>query len=517
MRKQMIESRSGHLVRTIALLLCFLGYLGKLEAKTVIDGRLDISLGIDSFSVIYSTDLIQQTNIYSFGKRKTVHVHKGTFVIELEDSPLGHYVVFDLPRTQFSYSGGALEFLAANPIFLNSSTRARLSVLGDSLSFSGADGKLVDAQYALFRNHRLWFRSMNQALRLSNLRAPAVSAGDITRGLRERKDGLEKMESLADSLLDTDFGQLSQDLRNRLLYDYIGRCRMEELRNLNFHYSDPRIGRSITEYYIDNLLEDPGNGLLAGYRGNSYIFPSYLAAKIGVDLRMSTSGIHGALKFNLPVLLNVAFLKYTGTLYDQVGFACYQNWKKTNPVGREAYMTLVSTVSDSSLVGYYRKEMQRNTMLQKSFAFSLENEKGDLITNRDLIGKVVWMDFWFTGCTGCLVLHRMMGPVKEHFKNDPRVVFLSINVDNKEGTWKRSILSGDYTDTGDIKLWTGEQGSDHPMVRYYEIASYPSTVLVNGNGEIVMRNPPDPRRPKGKEELIELINSTLGKSGRDDK
>ena len=106
------------------------------------------------------------------------------------------------------------------------------------------------------------------------------------------------------------------------------------------------------------------------------------------------------------------------------------------------------------------------------------------------------------------MLHKKMIPVKEYFKNNPKVAFLSINVDNLEDTWKKSILSGDYTDAQDIKLWTGG-ASDHPMIRHYEIASYPTTVLVNGRDELVMKNPPDPRRQKGEQELIQLIERTL--------
>lgn len=61
--------------------------------------------------------------------------------------------------------------------------------------------------------------------------------------------------------------------------------------------------------------------------------------------------------------------------------------------------------------------------------FSLVNQNGDTITQKDYEGKIYVADFFFTTCpTICPIMTENMMLVQEEFKNDPEVMILSHSV-----------------------------------------------------------------------------------------
>lgn len=61
--------------------------------------------------------------------------------------------------------------------------------------------------------------------------------------------------------------------------------------------------------------------------------------------------------------------------------------------------------------------------------FSLINQNGKIITNKDYEGKIYIADFFFTRCqTICIVMAYNMGELQEHYRNDDDIMFLSHSV-----------------------------------------------------------------------------------------
>lgn len=61
--------------------------------------------------------------------------------------------------------------------------------------------------------------------------------------------------------------------------------------------------------------------------------------------------------------------------------------------------------------------------------FSLINQNGDTITNKDYDGKIYVADFFFTRCQSiCIPMAYNMGQLQAHYKNDPDIMFLSHSV-----------------------------------------------------------------------------------------
>ncbi|SIS86556.1 TlpA family protein disulfide reductase [Belliella pelovolcani] len=109
----------------------------------------------------------------------------------------------------------------------------------------------------------------------------------------------------------------------------------------------------------------------------------------------------------------------------------------------------------------------------------LPDEDGVINSSTDWEGKVVLIDFWFTGCKACIDYYeKCIKPAEEYFKDDPNVLFVSINSDKNESTWLKSLQSERYTSKHATNLFAGQdQGRD--LLTYYNINSYPSQLLLD--------------------------------------
>ncbi|OQP58193.1 hypothetical protein A3860_07665 [Niastella vici] len=141
--------------------------------------------------------------------------------------------------------------------------------------------------------------------------------------------------------------------------------------------------------------------------------------------------------------------------------------------------------------------------------FSLTDISGELFTKDKLKGKIAILDFWFTGCIGCMQMTPGMHEVEEAFKNDTNVVFVNISLDKNREQWVKSVAQGKFNTGKGINLYTGEKGSDHPMIRDYNISGYPTLYILDPFGKVARNPVPDPRGSRGKSALISLIRHQL--------
>lgn len=123
--------------------------------------------------------------------------------------------------------------------------------------------------------------------------------------------------------------------------------------------------------------------------------------------------------------------------------------------------------------------------------FNLEDESGKFYTLDSFKGKVVVLDFWFTGCENCAILNKVMRPIIKSFINNPQIKFVSISIDKDKRTWLNSVKTGNYTHHEGINLYTNGEGSNHDLIKYYNITSYP-TVFVIKDGLMFSSLPPRP-------------------------
>lgn len=141
----------------------------------------------------------------------------------------------------------------------------------------------------------------------------------------------------------------------------------------------------------------------------------------------------------------------------------------------------------------------------RAFPFELKDTLGRVMKLDDFKGKVLFLDFWFTGCKGCVqVAKGLHDYVLPAFKGDTNVVFMAVSLDVNFLQWKRSIRGGLYTSPGELNVFTMGMGGEHPLMRHYGFQGAPHTLLIDKDGCLITSTPPFPGP-----ELIELIRKNL--------
>lgn len=128
-------------------------------------------------------------------------------------------------------------------------------------------------------------------------------------------------------------------------------------------------------------------------------------------------------------------------------------------------------------------------------------------SNKMIKGKLALIDFWFTGCTGCVQMTPAMHAVEQRFAGDTNIVFIRVSIDENRQQWLNSISKGKYTSTGGIHLYTEGKGVSHPVIDQYMVSGYPSLCIIDLQGRLNW-SPPDPRKDTGRQ-LIQLIEKEL--------
>ncbi|AZA54551.1 TlpA family protein disulfide reductase [Chryseobacterium sp. G0201] len=155
-----------------------------------------------------------------------------------------------------------------------------------------------------------------------------------------------------------------------------------------------------------------------------------------------------------------------------------------------------------------RKLYDASKIGSKAYNFALKDTKGNVVKLSDFKGKIVFIDFWYTGCSSCSKFYTAhLSKVEAHYKDDPNFVFLSISCDKDLSKWHKSINEGLYTSKHTLNLYTNGQGSNHPILSEYGVYGYPSQVLIDRKGKIIQRaNLYVPY-----EKLVPIIDSALAK------
>jgi SCO1/SenC len=131
---------------------------------------------------------------------------------------------------------------------------------------------------------------------------------------------------------------------------------------------------------------------------------------------------------------------------------------------------------------------------------------GRLVSLADFKGKVIVLDFWFTGCINCMIFFRgELSAAEQHFAADSTIVFISVCVDKKRDTWLNSLEKGNYASKESVNLYTNGMGDQHPVVRAFHIVSYPQPIVLDRMARVISRGDSLTRR----DNLTEVIEAAL--------
>jgi thiol-disulfide isomerase/thioredoxin len=110
--------------------------------------------------------------------------------------------------------------------------------------------------------------------------------------------------------------------------------------------------------------------------------------------------------------------------------------------------------------------------------FTLTGLKGDKLPLAGFQGKAVVFDFWATWCGPCRAQHPLYEEVKQKYRLNSDVAFVSVNTDENH-----AVVAPFVKD----QKWSQAIYFEDGLVRRLEINSIPTTVVLNRRGEIVSR------------------------------
>ncbi|WP_215226775.1 TlpA family protein disulfide reductase [Echinicola shivajiensis] len=118
------------------------------------------------------------------------------------------------------------------------------------------------------------------------------------------------------------------------------------------------------------------------------------------------------------------------------------------------------------------------------YDFKLKTLEGNTVTPEDLAGKVVLIDFWYTGCKACIIYFReTLSKLEDHYRDNDRFVVLSVSADSDPDTWQKSAIGNRYSSATALNVTTS--GTEHPLLAHYDIKSYPYQILMDPKGKII--------------------------------
>ncbi|MGA3016031.1 MAG: TlpA disulfide reductase family protein [Bryobacteraceae bacterium] len=124
------------------------------------------------------------------------------------------------------------------------------------------------------------------------------------------------------------------------------------------------------------------------------------------------------------------------------------------------------------------RQSDPNAALTDPMAFTLSGVDGAKLSMADLKGKVLVLDFWATWCAPCREQHPLYEQVKQRFRDNPDVVFLSIDADADRQPVKPFLQEAG---------WQGPVYFEDGLARVLAVESLPTTILIDRRGQVFSR------------------------------
>ena len=138
-------------------------------------------------------------------------------------------------------------------------------------------------------------------------------------------------------------------------------------------------------------------------------------------------------------------------------------------------------------------------------AFSIPDAAGKIINLSDFKGKVVAIDVWATWCIPCMHSLPYFLKLRDKYKDNPNVVFISISTDNSKSKdkWLNFLKAKGMND---VELHAGDEKSS-PFEKAYNITGIPRYILINQEGKIIEDHAPQASEPEFEELIITALKS----------
>lgn len=134
--------------------------------------------------------------------------------------------------------------------------------------------------------------------------------------------------------------------------------------------------------------------------------------------------------------------------------------------------------------------------------FEITTPDGTKMKLSDLRGKVVYLDFWSSGCVPCIGEMPDAKKLHEYFKDKP-VAFVNVSLDSKDDVWKYAIKKFDVDGINTLE----QKGDESEIAKKYGVTGIPHYFLIDKNGKFAVIE--GLNRPSDGEKLREQIEKIL--------
>jgi alkyl hydroperoxide reductase subunit AhpC len=470
------------IVKFFAILILFPGtcWAGHGPGKAIIKGKLSHVTDGDSVTIIsypYGLD--------EFKTNQVAKIIQGSFKLIIDQIEKPQYVEIYLPK---KYPHTSQKYL------VEPGDEIQMEEVSDQIIYSGTGAfkfRCRDVLTQLFFNGIKKMQGNNKVLIPSQTVYQALDSLATTQlfYLRQNKD------------------QLSSSAFNLLKMDVL--AEMEFEKDLCALYSNAK---------RDSVLRLSINRSLMGYKNHSTLELSALAQShpgLAATSSAFCQSVYSRYNIDSFVLLGKAFnllqyfdyvvKTYSGVLREALLTDVIYRFKNRDSNIGIAVAKAKDYVKNGDFKNLLAKINSNNSVGAKAFNFTLQGADGKIHSLSDYTGKVLVLDFWYTGCTNCIGENIQLKKIEGFLEKDTNVVFLSISIDTNKDKWIESIQSGKYTTESRVNLFTNGQGSDHPMIAYYSIDGYPKLIIVDPNGNLAEKAT-DPRQDEGRS-LVAIIEN----------
>lgn len=165
------------------------------------------------------------------------------------------------------------------------------------------------------------------------------------------------------------------------------------------------------------------------------------------------------------------------------------------------YLSFVQNRDYKNYINQKRDLLKTLSKGSPAKSFIINDIEGKIVSLKDLKGKVIYLDFWASWCGPCIYDMKLMENVKEHFKDNPDLIFIYISLD-KEAEWREAVEQ--YKVKG-INVRVDE---DSNLVKSYGVRGIPAYFLIDKNGNFAVSQVADPSQEDGAA-LIQQIEEVL--------
>lgn len=491
MKKQSIIQ----LILLLVFLIVFtLNSLAKPKAKkmfVVINVVLDdpAMIGRDSIQFSMSkndinSNLEVQDNSYSF----RLSAKNTKLIIPLNNRTTYGRIIYLGNKTQAS-----LPLNHDNNLFLfqaGDTVEMRLSNIRLGCSFYGKDAPKYNCMYEVSNHNEINYAEFNCLCKLKEFHQAYLS-------LIKSRDSLYNFQC---NLLKKYMKNISTEILNLIKIDCWADCNHQMVSACNtpfvaFDNVRYEAAQSFFFKYYGVYNDPPFNYpplLVKSYKYADYLLDRELA--FIVISKYSASGNYiKKIKFkDIDKAINSHY--NVGTLRDKLKLLAFYNidWGRQND-----YVDFIDKAIHQAKDQKFRIALinfkKSHSIGEKTYAFAMPDPTGRIYSLKDFEGKIVVIDFWFTGCRGCTKMAIALKPIISEYKSKPNIVFVSVCIDRNKSTWQSSLKQEIYASKDEINLFEGMNG-DSPFLKYYNVEEYPTLFVIGQDSKMLTITPPDPTK-----------------------